>query len=80
MYWGKEYRGDSPEVMYAWGDGTGGKRDSSLLYYYIGTERYGIKGYADREPSLLKELEDRGYDLSTLRFSVQKRATTKESP
>lgn len=61
-------RGD---LLYEWGDGCS-KADGALMHYAFGVEHFTI----DRTwaPSLMKELHDRGYDLTTLKFSIKKRA------
>jgi hypothetical protein len=59
-----------------WGEGCG-KRDGALLHYLLCSKRMNWRGGKPNvEPSFLEELEARGYDLTTLRFSVRK----KEAP
>lgn len=72
MFWGRLPH-DEPDVIYAWGDGVS-KRDGALLNWRIGSEY--PPGPLDNGnlPSLLRELQDRGYDLSTLKFSIMKKA------
>lgn len=71
--WGKQ-PDDSPDLCYAWG-GTGAQRcDAHLIHQVFTCDRYGFKGYDDREPSFLKELEKRGYDITTFRFSIKQKA------
>lgn len=69
MYYGRDDSGDI-DVCYAWGEGCS-KRDAHLLYWRIGSDNLNHKMQLD--PSLLKELESRGYDLTTIRFSISKR-------
>lgn len=46
------------------------KCDRDLLFYFICFDNH---NYSGREiPSLIKELENRGYDLDTLKFSIEK--------
>jgi hypothetical protein len=80
IYFGKAERGDIPDIVYGWGDGCS-KRDGALLHYMIGSKRMqtGIRG-VEIDPSLLEELESRGYDLTTLKFSIQKRPVTQGEP
>ncbi len=76
MYWGREARGERPDVIYHSGDGVS-RRDRALLHYMLGSQRLefnGEKGY-DFAPSLFDELVARGYDLTTLRFSIAKLPT-----
>lgn len=54
------------------------KPDGHLLHNYIGCERMTVDtsymgpGYSWM-PSLLNELEKRGYDITTLKFSIKKK-------
>lgn len=75
-YYGKADRWSGPDVCYAWGDGTS-SADGRLLHCALSTERltFDFPGTGTVfEPSLIKELEARGYDITTLRFTIQKRA------
>jgi hypothetical protein len=73
----------STDICYAWGDGIN-KSDSHLLHSVLSTPRTRLNWDAEfpasrfnatvDEPSLLAELEARGYDLTTLRFSVRKKS------
>jgi hypothetical protein len=56
------------DVVFHWPDA---KADGRLLYAYLACERREFDGTWG--PSLLKELEARGYDLTTLRFSIKKK-------
>jgi hypothetical protein len=68
--WGK-VDGVTDICIAANGGGVAGA-DMHLLWNVIGGPRYGYT--PSREgPSFLKELESRGYDLTTLRFSVMKK-------
>ena len=68
--WGKLPH-DTPDMCYAWGEGVN-RADARLLSNALGGKNY-LPGLG-LEPSLIDELEKRGYDLTTLRFSVQKKA------
>jgi hypothetical protein len=68
MYWGR-VDGDSPDVCYMWGGGGANKCDAALLHYHLGTKQLNWK--KEIEPSLIEELEKRGYDISTLKFSIE---------
>ena len=62
--YGRLERGDRPCVVYAWGPGTG-KPDSRILCNALEENPvYGGK-------TLVQELEARGYDLDTLKFTIQ---------
>jgi hypothetical protein len=63
------YEGDLPDVIFAWGGDGANKRDGALLHYWFSR-------YEDNKfKTLAEELEARGYDLSTLVFSVMKKPT-----
>lgn len=55
-------RGAEPDMCYDWGEGCS-RRDARLL-----SATFSPVGGND----LFKELESRGYDLKTLRFSIRK--------
>ena len=65
------------DIHYFWGEGTS-KTDAHLLSWALNhrplmTNLAGeIIGYED---SLLQQLQQRGYDLKTLRFSIDKTST-----
>lgn len=83
VYYGKLPHSD-PDICYAWGGGGASKQDGNFLSYVLGSprckpavsevevRRAGRRGFVF-EPSVLEELEARGYDLTTLRFSIQKK-------
>lgn len=73
MAWGRSDPWDEPSIVYAWGDGVA-KADANMLIHAMGGERMrsAFSGFAF-DPSLVKELEARGYDLTTLKFSIQKK-------
>jgi len=77
MYWGREDRYSQPGIMIAYGGDGATKRDSHLIHHYICSEKmsrdYSRGGEIKFDPSLIKELEDRGYDLTTLKFSIQRK-------
>lgn len=79
MYWGKPDRWDSPDIVLAWQGNRMMKRDTNLLHYMLCIKRPKIElgriNWAAMEPSLIEELELRGYDLTTLKFSIRKKAS-----
>ena len=81
IYWGREPRG-YPEIMLAYqGDGTM-KRDTNLLHYVMCSKHpdpHTQPLFSKMNPSLLEELDARGYDLTTLKFSIKKKAFNKEN-
>ena len=51
------------------------KIDCNLIHYHLASEKLRFKYFSkeyDMEKSLLQELHERGYDLSTLKFSIKK--------
>jgi len=76
IYWGREPHGN-PELMFAWqGDATM-KRDINLLHYTMATRHPDTSVqplFSKMRPSLFEELDARGYDLTTLKFSIKKKA------
>lgn len=74
MFYGRLPDDSAPDVCFAWGDGCS-KRDGALLHWIIGSKRAPTVPGRDWEPSLLDELKSRGYDLSTLEFSIRKSPT-----
>lgn len=77
MYWGRESRKTAPEVILEWQGNPSMRGDVALLHLYLCSQRplveLGQINWSKREPSLIEELERRGYDLSTLKFSIQKK-------
>ena len=61
--WGKMSRGEDPELCYAWGEGIP-KCDARLLNSAL------CSPYS-HETSFYEELENRGYDMTTLKFSIK---------
>ena len=52
------------------------KRDSALLHYHMGSRHPDPTVqpvFSKMRPSLIEELEARGYDITTLRFSIMKK-------
>ena len=67
-------RGDSAEcLVYTFGEGCE-KADSSLLMCCFDMRRtyISLTGEIERENSLVDELIERGYDITTLKFSIKK--------
>ena len=76
MYWGKPSRHDNPDVVLAWQGDQLMKRDTNMLHYYMCSKRPDPLAkplYSVMQPSMLEELEARGYDITTLKFSIQKK-------
>jgi len=57
------------------------KRDAALLHYVMGIDHpdpHTKPIFSKMNPSLFKELESRGYDLTTLKFSIMKKKSAEE--
>lgn len=61
------------DLQYAWSDKCA-RYDGRLLHRMFSTERYTLDGF---KPSYIEELEKRGLDPKTLRFSIDKKAPAK---
>ncbi|MBF8177700.1 hypothetical protein [Herminiimonas contaminans] len=66
--YGKE-RHDDPDLMICWGAGGATKRDSHVLFHFF----YHV-ALPESGTNLVKELEARGYDITTLKFSIMKKS------
>jgi hypothetical protein len=62
--WGRPSTNESPDVVYAWGGSGADKSDGRCLMNALESAP------TSSGRGLLSELESRGYDLSTLRFSI----------
>lgn len=59
------------DLGFAWGEGID-SADASLLQWTF-TRSYKSELDGETEPGLLTQLRQRGYDLTTLKFSIQKK-------
>jgi len=76
VYWGREGRYAAPDVMLAWQGDWGMSRDTRLLYYYLCSQHPDTGKqplFSVMQPSLIEELASRGYDITTLKFSIMKK-------
>ena len=71
MYWGPGDNGDYPDVFIVQGGAEGQRRDSALLYSLFCAKRPAF-GKRELEPSVLDTLKARGYDITTLEFSIKR--------
>ena len=67
--WGRDASREPPDLIYAYGDGVP-RADMHILHNTLSCVRY--VGAGQFSPSFIDELKARGYDITTLRFSVQK--------
>lgn len=63
------------DIVYAWGDGVA-KADQHLLHNALANGKWDPTGRVFN-PSFIAELHARGYDLTTLKFSISKLAEGK---
>lgn len=80
MRWGKLPHND-PDVCYVCGDGCS-RADTRLLHNALAMKTPDLFAqplFSKMFPSLLAELEARGYDLTTLHFSVRKRVESQSN-
>lgn len=76
MYWGREDHDCTPDVILAWQGDRMMKRDTNLLHYHLCSQipdPFAKPLFSKMQPSLIEELEARGYDLTTLKFSIMKK-------
>ena len=66
---------DGEDLFMCYGGHLGGKRDSRLMMHAINSKQFNVLE-GKYEPSLIEELEARGYDTKTLVFSVEKKQPT----
>lgn len=74
--WGKASRHDSPDLVVAWGDGVDMKCTGRLIMNAITEKPLRSKfpgpGH-EYGTSLVDELEARGFDIATLKISIQRK-------
>lgn len=61
----------SPDIVFAWGEGCS-KRDGAFLHMSLASPTPPAVRGRDWEPSFLEGLTARGYDITTLQFSIKK--------
>lgn len=74
VYWGRLPH-DNPDVVFAWQGDSMMKRDTSLLCNMFCSKQpdpFARPIFSVMRPSLVDELKARGYDITTLKFSIQK--------
>ena len=75
MYWGRLPH-ESPDVIFAWQGDSSMRRDSALLHCVLASDQPDLHTkplFSKMNPSLVKELELRGYDITTIKFSIMKK-------
>ncbi|MBB4857000.1 hypothetical protein HNO88_000297 [Novosphingobium chloroacetimidivorans] len=82
IVYGKADRYDAPDLCAVWGGQGADKCDARMVMTAMTEKRRGYsltKMAAEERPSLVEELEARGYDITTLKFSIQRKPTPNES-
>lgn len=69
VFWGRESRGDKKDLIF----GSPNRPDGSLLHTAFCSQEIHGK-------TLIQHLEERGYDISTLQFSVKRKWKPNEKP
>lgn len=67
VWWGRVERGEEPSLVYSWQGDRSMKRDTVIVMNAL------EGGILDRENGMVKELERRGYDITTLKLSISKK-------
>jgi hypothetical protein len=81
IYWGREPHNKIPDLMFAYQGNSFMKRDTNMLHYFMATKHPDPMTkplYSKMDPSMIEELDARGYDLTTLKFSIMKKAAEPE--
>lgn len=68
---------ESPDLCYAWGEGCS-KADAHLLHNVFSLKRF-LPNSFESDMSFIDELEKRGYDIKTFKFSIEKRIDEKKT-
>lgn len=83
VYWGHEPHDTTREVMFAYSGDRLMKRDTNLLHAFMASPRVNPLArplWSSMEKGLLQQLQERGYDLSTLKFSICKKNVPEGEP
>lgn len=73
VQWGKIDRHTDVDVCYAWGEGLN-RRFGAMAHYWFGSARIEMKdGKYVFGRSFIEALDEAGFDLTTLKFSIQKK-------
>lgn len=75
LYWNRR----ECDIGYSWGGDGASKPDAHLMHGVFTMDRLRPNyrtGLSEFDPSFVKELERRGYDLTTIKFSIQQKPRT----
>ena len=78
IYYGKLPH-DNPDVVLAWQGDSMMKRDTALLHHFICSQHpdpHFRPIFGKMNKSLVDQLVERGYDITTLNFSIMKKVAT----
>lgn len=78
IYWGKVPH-ENPDVVLAYQGDHMMKRDSNMLHSFICSQHpdpFAKPLFSKMNPSMIEELEARGYDITTLKFSIMKKSAS----
>lgn len=79
IVYGRQSHHDEPDICAAWGGQGADKSDARTVIHAL-TERRMVPAFPslrhEERPSLIEELDARGYDITTLRFTIQKKVTS----
>lgn len=77
LFYGKSDDGEIG-ITYAWGEGLS-KGCGALLHWLFSSSRWGPNGAGHpMEKSVLDELTAQGFDITTIKFSIEKAAETRQ--
>ncbi|MES2173832.1 MAG: hypothetical protein V4523_07780 [Pseudomonadota bacterium] len=79
IVYGRIDRHNNPDLCVAWGPGTDMRCTGSLMLHALTEKRLQHKfpsGGTEYGPSLIEELEARGFDIQTLRITISKKDTS----
>jgi len=67
--YGRPDPGEPPEAVFCFGGDGANRRDNNMLMYF-----FSLVTLPETGRTLMKEMEARSYDITTLKFSIQKNA------
>ena len=74
--YGRPDRHDDPDICVAWGGGGADKSDGRYVLHALTEPRLGYSlpsMEVESRPSVVEELERRGYDIATLRLTISRK-------
>lgn len=74
VWFGKLTKHDDPDFCVVSGDGAGGGSTRGFVLGFLCGEHQHVKGNGWTTKTFLEEMDARGFDVSTLKFSIRKKA------